>query len=102
MPKGNLEHDTRNSRDDSSSEMMTAQAGRQLRTVIERIERLMADKASVQDDIKEVFAEAKANGFDSKIIRLAIKRRGMDKVKRDEEDALLDLYLSAIGGEDAL
>ena len=48
--------------------------------------------------MKEVFAEAKGEGFDTKIMRKVIRLRKMDKVKRDEEEALIDLYLSAIGG----
>ena len=50
------------------------------------------------NDIKEVFAEAKGEGFDVKILRKVIRMRKMDKAKRDEEEALIDLYLSAIGG----
>ena len=50
------------------------------------------------DDMKQVFAEAKGEGFDTKIIRKVMRLRKQDKVQRDEEEALLDLYLSAIGG----
>ena len=71
-------------------------AGR-LATIIERIERLEEDKAGVSADIKEVYAEADADGYDKKIIRKVIVLRKQDRAKRQEEEAILDLYLSAIG-----
>jgi uncharacterized protein (UPF0335 family) len=84
--------------DDSSSiDVLNGTAQSQLKTVIERIERLEEDKAAVMADLKEVFAEAKGNGFDVKILRKVIRLRKQDKAKRQEEEALLDLYLSAIG-----
>jgi uncharacterized protein (UPF0335 family) len=84
--------------DDSSSlDVLNASAQGQLRTIIERIERLEEDKAAVANDLKEVFAEAKGNGFDVKILRKVIRIRKQDRAKRQEEEALLDLYLSAIG-----
>ena len=84
--------------DDSSSvDVLNGTAQTQLKTIIERIERLEEDKAAVMADLKEVFAEAKGNGFDVKILRKVIRLRKQDKAKRQEEDALLDLYLSAIG-----
>ncbi len=85
--------------DDSSSiDILNATAQTQLKTVIERIERLEEDKAAVMADLKEVYAEAKGNGFDTKILRKVIRMRKQDKAKRQEEEALIDLYLSAIGG----
>ena len=84
--------------DASSIDILNATAQTQLRTVIERIERLEEDKAGVMADLKEVYAEAKGNGFDSKIIRKVVRMRKQDKAKRLEEEALVDLYLSAIGG----
>jgi len=84
--------------DASSIDTLNATAQTQLRTVIERIERLEEDKAGVLADLKEVYAEAKGNGFDSKIIRKVVRLRKQDRAKRMEEEALLDLYLSAIGG----
>jgi uncharacterized protein (UPF0335 family) len=75
----------------------TAGAGR-LRTIIERIERLEQDKAAISADLKEVYSEAKGEGFDVKILRKVVSIRKKDKVKREEEEALIDLYLSAIGG----
>ena len=84
--------------DASSIDTLNATAQTQLRTVIERIERLEEDKAGVMADLKEVYAEAKGNGFDSKIIRKVVRLRKQDKAKRLEEEALLDLYMSAVGG----
>ena len=69
----------------------------QLRSYIERIERLGEEKAALAADIREVFAEAKGNGFDVKIMRQAIRLRKLDKDDRDEEEALLDLYMRALG-----
>jgi uncharacterized protein (UPF0335 family) len=69
----------------------------QLKSIIERIERLELEKAEVAEQIKEVFAEAKGNGFDVKILRKVVRIRKQDRAKRLEEDAILDLYLSAIG-----
>ncbi len=71
--------------------------GGQLRAFIERIERLEEDKRAVADDIKEVYAEAKGNGFDVKIMRKVISLRRMDRDKRVEEETILELYLSALG-----
>jgi len=85
--------------DDSSSiEVLNATAQTRLKTIIERIERLEEEKAGIANDIKEVFAEAKGEGFDVKILRKVVRIRKQDKAKRLEEEALLDLYLSAIGG----
>jgi len=87
--------------DDASFEnpdVLTAAAQGRLRSIIERIERLEEDKAAVSNDMKEVFAEAKGEGFDVKILRKVIRLRKQDKVKREEEEALIDLYLQAIGG----
>jgi uncharacterized protein (UPF0335 family) len=85
---------------DGSAGLDVAQAEAQgrLKSVIERIERLEEDKAGIAGDIKEVYAEAKGDGFDIKVIRKIVRLRKQDKVKRDEEEALLDLYISAIGG----
>ena len=72
-------------------------AGAQLRALIERIERLEEDKKAIAEDIKEVFAEAKATGFDTKIMRQVIRVRKQDQAERQEQEALLDLYLHALG-----
>jgi uncharacterized protein (UPF0335 family) len=85
--------------DDSASvDILNSTAQGQLKSFIERIERLEEDKAAVQSDLKEVFAEAKGTGFDPKILRKVIRLRKQDVAKRQEEEALVELYLSAIGG----
>ena len=68
-----------------------------LRAFIERIERLNEEKKALSEDIKEVYAEAKGNGFDPKIIRKIVSIRGQDPDKRTEEETLIDLYLAALG-----
>ena len=72
-------------------------SGDRLRSFIKRIEKLEEDKKSVSEDLKDVYAEAKAVGFDSKIIRQIVRLRKMDNEKRREMEELLELYLSAIG-----
>ena len=68
-----------------------------LRAFIERIERLEEEKKALADDIKEVYAEAKGNGFDVKIMRKIVSIRKQDRDKRIEEDAILELYMAALG-----
>ena len=80
-----------------SSDVLTSAAQGRLRSIIERIERLEEDKAAIMADQKEVFDEAKGEGYDVKILRKVIRIRKQDKAKRQEEDAILDLYLSALG-----
>ncbi len=75
----------------------TTVAAERLRSFLERVERLEEEKAAIAGDIKEVFAEAKGEGYDTKTLRKVIRLRKMDKAKREEEEALLDLYLSALG-----
>ena len=72
-------------------------AGDQLRAYIERIERLEEEKAALAADVREVFAEAKGNGFDVKIMRQVLRLRKMDGDDRAEEEALLGIYKRAIG-----
>lgn len=69
----------------------------QLRSVIERIERLEEEKKAIADDIRDVFAEAKANGFDIKALRAIVRMRKKEPTEREEEEAVLDLYKSALG-----
>lgn len=78
-------------------DVMTAAAQGRLRTIIERIERLEEDKKAILEDIKEVLSEAKGEGYDVKVLRKVIRIRKQDKAKRQEEEAILDLYLSALG-----
>ena len=72
-------------------------AAQQLRAVVERIERLEEEKKALADDIKEVYAEAKGNGFDTKIMRQVIRLRRMDKDDLDEQESLIDIYKRALG-----
>lgn len=72
-------------------------AGDQLRQIIERIERLEEEKQGIADDIKDVFAEAKGNGFDVKVLRQIIKLRKQEPQERNEFEAILDLYMQALG-----
>lgn len=71
-------------------------AAAQLKSIVSRIERLEEEKKSLSDDIKDVYAEAKANGFDTKTLRAVVKLRKQDKAEREEQEALLDLYLNAL------
>ncbi len=84
---GNLEHDN----------TTNAPAGGQLKALIERIEHLAEEKRAIAEDMKQVFLESKAMGFDNKIVRIILKRRAMDKAERDEQDALVHTYSKAIG-----
>ncbi|HQF30875.1 MAG TPA: DUF2312 domain-containing protein [Hyphomicrobiales bacterium] len=72
-------------------------AGAQLRAFIERIERLEEEKKALADDIKDVFSEAKSQGFDTRTMRQVLKIRRQDADERQEQEALLDLYLHAMG-----
>jgi uncharacterized protein (UPF0335 family) len=69
----------------------------QLRALIERIERLEEERQALSEDVKEVYAEAKANGFDTKTLRQVVRLRKQDAAERQEQEALLDLYLHALG-----
>ena len=68
-----------------------------LKAFVERIERLEEEKASIAGDVKEVYAEAKAQGFDAKILRKVVSLRKRDAAERREEEEILDLYLQALG-----
>lgn len=72
-------------------------AGDQLRSILERIENLTLEKDAISEDIREVKAEAKGNGFDVAIINKLVKIRKMDANERMEQEALLELYMSALG-----
>jgi uncharacterized protein (UPF0335 family) len=82
----------------SEDEVLSGTAQRQLQTIVDRAERLIEDRDAVNADLKELFAEAKGNGWDVKIIRKVLRLRQMDPAKRQEEEALIDLYEHAIGG----
>ena len=83
--------------EDAHSEVLNQDAQGRLRTIIERVERLEQEKSEVMEQIKEIFAEAKGGGFDTKIIRKVVRIRKQDRAKRQEEEAILELYLAAIG-----
>ncbi len=74
-------------------------AGEQLRSLIERVEHLEEERKATTDDIREVYAEAKAAGFDIKVMRQVVRLRKLDTADRQEQEALLDLYRHAIGME---
>jgi uncharacterized protein (UPF0335 family) len=69
----------------------------QLKSVIERIERLEEEKKTTSDDIREVYAEAKVNGFDVKALRTIVRMRKQDVDERKEEEAVLETYMHALG-----
>ena len=69
----------------------------QLRALVERIERLEDEKKAIMEDIKEVYGEAKGNGFDTKVLRQVVRIRKLDKSERLEQEAILDTYLHALG-----
>jgi uncharacterized protein (UPF0335 family) len=72
-------------------------AADQLRLFIERIERLEEEKKGIADDIRDVYSEAKANGYDSKTMRMIVRLRKMESHTRQEQDALLETYRAALG-----
>jgi len=74
----------------------TAFAKEQLKSFIDRIERLEEERTALSSDIKEVFSEAKGTGFDTKIMRQVIRMRKLDKAEFQEQEAMLDLYLTAM------
>ncbi len=74
-------------------------AAERLRALVERIERLEEEKAALSADIREVYGEAKAGGFDVKTLRQIVRLRKLDHADRQEQEALLDLYKRALGLE---
>ena len=68
-----------------------------LRSFVERIERLEEEKKALADDIREVYSEAKGIGFDTKVMRQVVRLRKMESADRQEQEAMLDLYLNALG-----
>lgn len=69
----------------------------QLKSIIERVERLEEDKKAISDDIKDVYSEAKGNGYDVKALRRIVSLRKQDPGKRAEQEAILDTYMHALG-----
>lgn len=80
---------------------LQAEAQAQLRQYVEQLERLEEEKRATQEDIKDKFAEAKAMGFDGKILRIVLRERKKSKDARDEEEAILTVYLHALGMVDS-
>lgn len=72
-------------------------AGERIKSFIERVERLEQEKTAISEDIKEIYAEVKAVGFEVKIIKKIVSLRKIEKERREEESQLLEMYLSAIG-----
>ena len=81
--------------DDITDSSQTVAAG-QLRALIERIERLEEEKKTLADDIKDIYAEAKGNGFDTKAIRTIVRLRKQDQAEREEAETILELYMAAL------
>lgn len=80
-----------------SNEDVQGIAAGQLLSIVERIERLEEEKKAIADDIKDVYGEAKGNGYDTKVLRTIIRLRKQDANEREEQDAILDLYKQALG-----
>ncbi|MGE0753223.1 MAG: DUF2312 domain-containing protein [Variibacter sp.] len=80
-----------------SEQPSTRFAKDQLKAFIERVERLEEEKKAIADDIKDVYAEAKGNGFDVKALRTIVRMRKQDTDERKEQEAILDVYLQALG-----
>lgn len=77
--------------------MALTETGKQILSYIERVEKLLEEKKAIQDDIKDVLAEANGNGFDKKVIQALVKLRAKPKHQADEEETLLHTYMVAIG-----
>ena len=82
---------------DTANTSFEAVSAGQLRAIIERIEHLEEEKRAVADQIKEVYAEAKGNGFDTKVLRRIVTLRRKDADERAEEETVLELYMTALG-----
>ncbi len=83
--------------DDQRDKVTGSISAEHLKSILSKIERLEEEKANIMEDIREVFAEAKAVGFDTKTIRKVLKIKKMDSDKLQEEEYLLDLYRNALG-----
>src|ERR1700712_5017251 len=94
MSEASLENDTAPAK---GHNRIGGLAGDQLRSIIQRIERLEEEKSGLASDIKDIFAEAKGNGYDVKTLRKVISLRKLDASERDEQEHLLDTYKRALG-----
>lgn len=83
--------------EDAATATLTETAREKLRQTVARIERLEEEKAEIANQIKEVYGEAKAFGYDTKALRKLISLRKMDRTEREEQEAILDVYLLALG-----
>ena len=83
--------------DDAAATHLTETAREKLRQTVSRIERLEMEKKEIADQIKYVYAEAKAMGYDTKALRQCVRLRKQDKAEREEQEAILDVYLLALG-----
>ena len=81
----------------TQDEPTTRFAKDQLKAIIERIERLNEEKATISDDIRDVYAEAKGNGFDTKALRTIVRMRKQDANERAEQETILETYMQALG-----
>lgn len=72
-------------------------AKEQIKAIIERVERMEEEKKTISDDIRDIYAEAKGNGLDTKALRTIVRMRKQDANERAEQEAILDLYLNAMG-----
>ena len=82
--------------DELAETSQTVAAG-QLRSLIDRIERLTEEKQTIAEDIKDVYAEAKGNGFDTKALRTIVRMRKLDANERAEQETILETYMQALG-----
>ena len=87
--------DRKNSTDGNPAE--DSVAADQLRAFLERIERMEEEKTAIAEDIREIYAEAKGNGYDTRALRTIIRLRKMDPAQRAEQEAVLDLYKQSLG-----
>lgn len=78
-------------------DVLNSTAQGQLKSIVDRVERLEVEKAEIMEQIKEVYNEAKGNGFDVKVLKKVVRLRKKDRAARQQEDTVTDLYLSAIG-----
>lgn len=92
-----MPRNAQNAAEQLDPDVLTQAAQGRLRTIVERLERLAEDKQAVADDMKEVFAEAKGEGYDTKTLRVLLRVRKRDRAKAQEERAILELYASALG-----
>jgi uncharacterized protein (UPF0335 family) len=83
--------------DGTSTVALGANAKEQLKSIVGRVETLTADRQQISDDIAEIYAEAKSSGFDTARIREVVKLRSVDRAKREEQEAVRDLYMHALG-----